>query len=88
MQGLNIVTANPPAVLSPPTDPNYNYPYDAFPYFYNPNASAGAGTIGQAVIQNVAQARNQDGFILISAGEDRTYGTADDITSFGSVLPQ
>jgi type II secretory pathway pseudopilin PulG len=88
MQGLNVVTANPPAVLSPPTDPNYNYPYDAFPYFYNPNASAGAGTIGQAVIQNVAQARNQDGFILISAGEDRTYGTADDITSFGSVLPQ
>jgi type II secretory pathway pseudopilin PulG len=88
MQGLNIVTANPPAVLSPPTDPNYNYPYDAFPYFYNPNASAGAGTIGQAVIQNVAQARSQDGFILISAGEDRIYGTADDITSFGSVLPQ
>jgi type II secretory pathway pseudopilin PulG len=31
--------------------------------------------------------RGKDAFILIGAGPDRTYGTGDDITSFGSVLP-
>lgn len=32
-------------------------------------------------------ARNKDGYILISAGKDRIYGTADDITNFGPVVP-
>lgn len=32
-------------------------------------------------------ARNKNGFILISAGRDRVYGTDDDITNFGSVIP-
>lgn len=31
--------------------------------------------------------RTPDGFILIGAGPDRIYGTADDITSFGPVIP-
>lgn len=31
--------------------------------------------------------RTPDGFILISAGPDRLFGTADDITSFGPVIP-
>ncbi len=31
--------------------------------------------------------RTPDGFILISAGPDRIFGTADDITSFGPVIP-
>jgi prepilin-type N-terminal cleavage/methylation domain-containing protein len=31
--------------------------------------------------------RAKDTFILISVGRDRLYGTADDITSFGSVMP-
>jgi hypothetical protein len=31
--------------------------------------------------------RAKDEFILISAGKDRTYGTSDDITSFGDVEP-
>jgi hypothetical protein len=79
-QGLNTVNPNAVLVITPPSSPNYYYPYDAFPYFASPN--------GLNVANNVAQARNQDGFILISAGEDRTYGTTDDITSFGSVLPQ
>jgi hypothetical protein len=29
--------------------------------------------------------RQKDGYILISAGKDRTYGTTDDITSFGAI---
>ncbi|HLL89986.1 MAG TPA: hypothetical protein VK324_11855, partial [Tepidisphaeraceae bacterium] len=51
----------------------YVYPYDAYPYFTNPNVPNSP--------------RQKDGFILISAGPDRLYGTEDDITNFGSVLP-
>lgn len=51
--------------------PNYQYPYNAFNYFTNPS------------IQNTP--RQQDQYILISAGPDRVYGTDDDICSFGSV---
>lgn len=32
-------------------------------------------------------ARNADTFILIGAGPDRLFGTADDITNFGDVMP-
>ncbi len=32
-------------------------------------------------------ARSKDTYILISAGPDRVYGTADDICSFGTVAP-
>jgi type II secretory pathway pseudopilin PulG len=53
------------------TNANYEFPYDAYPYFTSPTA---ANT-----------ARNKDGFILISAGKDRVYGTDDDITNFGPV---
>ena len=50
---------------------NASKPYDAYPYLSNPNF--------------VGQARQKDGYILISAGPDRVYGTDDDITNFGSV---
>jgi len=50
---------------------NYEYPYNAYPYFTSPNAPN--------------TPRNKDGYILISAGRDRVYGTNDDITNFGSV---
>lgn len=36
---------------------------------------------------NFNEPRAKDTFILISVGQDRLYGTADDITSFGSVMP-
>lgn len=52
---------------------NYQYPYDAFPYFQSPTTA------------NVP--RQKDGYILISPGRDRTYGTNDDICSFGDVNP-
>ncbi len=54
---------------------SYTYPYDAYPYFTNPNQTT------------PLQARAKDGYILISAGPDRVYGTEDDITTFGSVVP-
>jgi hypothetical protein len=44
-------------------------PYDAYPYL--------VGTGGQV--------REKDGYILISAGPDRVYGTSDDICNFGTV---
>ena len=50
---------------------NYYYPYDLYPYLTNP------------AIANTP--RNKDGYILISAGPDRIYGTDDDICNFGSV---
>lgn len=52
-------------------DTNYKFPYDAYPYLLNPTQPN--------------TARNKDGYILISAGRDRVYGTNDDITNFGPV---
>jgi type II secretory pathway pseudopilin PulG len=49
----------------------YLFPYDAYPYFADPNTPN--------------TARQKDGYILISAGRDRVYGTNDDITNFGPV---
>jgi len=54
----------------------YYYPYDAFPYLVDPSSNPTNPT-----------PRNKDGFILISAGLDRVYGTSDDITNFGQVTP-
>ena len=48
------------------------YPYDIRAYLTSPNA------VG---------ARQGDRYVLISAGKDRVYGTEDDLTNFGSVLP-
>jgi prepilin-type N-terminal cleavage/methylation domain-containing protein len=55
---------------------NYVYPYDGFAYFRDPSSPDAA-----------PQPRSKDGFILISAGLDRVYGTPDDIASFGPVNP-
>ncbi|HEV2294389.1 MAG TPA: prepilin-type N-terminal cleavage/methylation domain-containing protein [Tepidisphaeraceae bacterium] len=55
---------------------NYEYPYNAYPYFRDPSSSTTS-----------PQPRAKDGYILISAGLDRVYGTEDDITSFGPVAP-
>ena len=50
----------------------------ALPYFTNPSLPK---------IGSVGQPRAKDTFILISPGADRIYGSPDDITSFGSVVP-
>lgn len=62
-------TVNSTATMS--EGAGYYYPYDLYPYLTNP------------AIANTP--RNKDGFILISAGPDRIYGTDDDICNFGSV---
>jgi type II secretory pathway pseudopilin PulG len=69
--GLNAATAG--TILSPKGSAGYFYPYDAYAYFQSPNQAG--------------QARAKDGYILISAGADRIYGTEDDITTFGNVVP-
>jgi hypothetical protein len=53
------------------TIPLRDGPYDAVPYLQNP-------------AQPDVPVRS-DSFVLISAGPDRVYGTADDITNFGNV---
>lgn len=55
------------------SSPNYRYPFDLSLYASDPN--------------NRLSPRARDAYLLISAGPDRVYGTADDITSFGQVLP-
>ena len=69
-QGLS-KDPDPTATLDPTQQP-----YNAYPYFLNPQSTATQPT-----------ARQKDGYILISAGRDRIYGTADDITNFGKVAP-
>jgi len=73
----------------PPSGLTYKYPFDAYPYFRNASLSSPSES-DATNYPNFSYPRNdvpqmKDGFILISAGSDRIYGTRDDITSFGSV---
>jgi prepilin-type N-terminal cleavage/methylation domain-containing protein len=83
--GLRLVTVQAPggpSVLVP--GDNYYLPYDAHAYIQN--ATQPTFDIVTDPLRPVyGTARQKDGFLLISAGEDRIYGTADDITNFGSV---
>lgn len=54
-------------------------PYALDVYLANPNANGNTFTRATGV------PRQKDGYILISAGRDRVYGTNDDITNFGAV---
>ena len=74
--GLRLVdpTFDGSMLKDPPTGKTYFYPYEAGSYFRDPSSTDAN-----------PQPRAKDGFILISAGLDRVYGTADDITSFGPV---
>ena len=65
--------------------PEYNYPLDAFTYLADPSTYTMSDL--PAIKKAKMRARKIDGIILISAGKDRVYGTADDVTNFGSVLP-
>ena len=64
------------------------FPYDAYDYFVDPasydRTQASTPTAAQLAAKRV---RKKDSYVLVSAGKDRIYGTADDITNFGSVLP-
>ncbi len=61
----------------------YYYPYDAYAYFEDPSNRYDGSTNPK----KPGLPRAKDRFILICAGADRTYGTADDICSFGAVFP-
>ena len=65
----------------------YTYPYDAYDYFVDPSTYDRT----QATLSDAGYAgkktRKKDSYVLVGAGRDRIYGTADDITNFGAVLP-
>ncbi|MBC7785365.1 MAG: type II secretion system protein [Burkholderiales bacterium] len=69
--GLRTVRTDSATTNPPPATKTFVYPFDGYAYFESP--------------QMPNTARNKDSFILISAGADRTYGTRDDIVSFGTV---
>jgi len=73
--GLRAVTVATKSMVQ--GDATYTYPYDAYAYFLN-----------QSIASTEPQPRSKDGYILISAGPDRIYGTEDDITSFGEITGQ
>jgi prepilin-type N-terminal cleavage/methylation domain-containing protein len=61
----------------------YIFPFDAYGYFEDPSNRYD----GTANPKKPGLPRAKDRFILVSAGADRVYGTADDICSFGAVFP-
>lgn len=65
------------------------YPFDAYSYLLDPvSDELPTGTSNRTDAQlKKHRARKQDTFILISAGIDRVYGTEDDLTNFGPVVP-
>ena len=87
-QGLSTVTtsATTSASLDKGDTTNYKYPYDAFAYFLSANFK---GLVLDSANYKITPLylRQKDGYILISPGPDRTYGTNDDICSFGDVNP-
>jgi prepilin-type N-terminal cleavage/methylation domain-containing protein len=74
-------SAGPPPVYYTVKD---HIPLNAGPYFFNSSITP-TNTSTDQYVNNTGRPRAVDQFILISAGPDGIYGTADDITSFGSV---
>jgi type II secretory pathway pseudopilin PulG len=65
--GLRTVTNNTTSVNPAPTGQQYRYPYDLYGFMRHPS------------LANMP--RQKDGYILISAGQDRIYGTRDDVVN-------
>jgi prepilin-type N-terminal cleavage/methylation domain-containing protein len=96
---FSATAANPGGELSTqkwnhPVPTNYTYSgaavtaawQNAGQYFLNPSVQP--SNINSPAFENATGSpRGKDEFILISAGPDRTYGTEDDLTNFGSVEP-
>ena len=86
LHGLTDVNLN--HTIGPVGGPGYTYPYTGFPYFRDPSLSnPKVGGSDGAGHQSPHVPRQKDRFILIAAGPDRIYGTTDDITNFGPVVP-
>jgi prepilin-type N-terminal cleavage/methylation domain-containing protein len=58
-------------------------PYQCLTYFMDPQLTNTKDA--SSSIAKQATPRQKDGYILISPGKDRIYGTRDDITNFGSL---
>jgi prepilin-type N-terminal cleavage/methylation domain-containing protein len=85
---LNGKTHGLRSIANPMAEPKGNGPIDADDYLQNP-AEYGSGKlrVPDTSTTPVSTPRAKDSYILIGAGADRIFGTYDDITSFGSVLP-
>lgn len=75
-----LLASGTPCATTPAGSSNYTYPYDTYPYLGNPSFTSGTGAA-----MTFSQPRQKDGYILISAGADRIYGTEDDVCSFGAL---
>jgi prepilin-type N-terminal cleavage/methylation domain-containing protein len=95
--GLSDISAARTAGTSGTLDPSLNgsgsapkytyvYPYDFEAFIGNPTNPSG-GYISTTSQYYQKTPRQKDGYILISAGPDRIYGTQDDIASFGAIKP-
>lgn len=69
--GLTFIDTNGTYDTKPTSPKVYYYPYEFSTYVQQPGSNGAV--------------RSKDGFLLISAGPDRIYGTDDDQASFGSV---
>jgi prepilin-type N-terminal cleavage/methylation domain-containing protein len=72
--------------IGPPPNPNplgleEHYPYDLYSALLDPNITRDPASATGVPGNNTP--RQKDAFVIISAGIDRVYGTADDITNFG-----
>jgi type II secretory pathway pseudopilin PulG len=83
--GISIFPPNPNAtVVSATKAPHPLQEYNAGAYFMNTSITP-TNTSTDPYTNFTGRPRAVDQFILISAGRDGVYGTADDITSFGDV---
>jgi prepilin-type N-terminal cleavage/methylation domain-containing protein len=95
LEGLDsaFIYESSPQALSTAANPTPNAAYYATPwydnaidYLYNSGVNPGTGPASPSAYDDYYGApQKPDGFILISAGPDRCYGTADDLTNFGNV---
>jgi prepilin-type N-terminal cleavage/methylation domain-containing protein len=103
VSSASVMYFDPPGSPNPPATPaNYGFPGTGsaaynFPVPTNTVDNGGQYFLNLSVqptnmttsdyVNRTGTPRAKDEYILISAGPDRTYGTADDITSFGDVEP-
>lgn len=85
-----LTTANPLRTITSGTaitGVTYQTPFDAYDYFVDPASYDHTQPTLSAAGYAGKRSRKRESFVLISAGRDRVYGTADDIANFGVVLP-
>jgi prepilin-type N-terminal cleavage/methylation domain-containing protein len=91
LQGLGDPNLTDTILGIPPTGPGgptgwYNAGKNALAYLKDPN-NPGTSNAPSTTPPTSGNARQKDGYILISAGPDRIYGTPDDIIYPGSLQP-